>query len=93
MSDKILAKFLESPLDIERMNPAMWRGSAHRGDRRLPPFASHKMAIPGLYQTGACTAPGGSIIGTPRRNAASALLKDLGTSIEDVVNKTVIEKG
>jgi phytoene dehydrogenase-like protein len=92
-SDKILAKFLESPIDIERMNPAMWRGSAHHGDRRLPQFASYKMPIPGLYQTGACTAPGGSITGMPGRNAAAALLKDLGTSIEEVVNKTVSEKG
>ncbi len=85
--DKVLAKFLESPLDIERMNPAMWRGSAHHGDRRVPQFASYKMPIPGLYQTGACTAPGGSITGMPGRNAASALLKDLGTSIEAVVGK------
>jgi phytoene dehydrogenase-like protein len=92
-SDKILAKFLESPIDIERMNPAMWRGSAHHGDRRLPQFASYKMPIPGLYQTGACTAPGGSITGMPGRNAAAAMLKDLGTSIEEVVNKTVSEKG
>ncbi len=91
--DKILAKFLESPLDIERMNPAMWRGSAHHGDRRLPQFASYKMPIPGLYQTGACTAPGGSITGMPGRNAAAVLLKDLGTSIEEVVNKTVSAKG
>src|SRR5665213_2790847 len=85
--DKVLAKFLESTLDIERMNPAMWRGSAHHGDRRVPQFASYQMPIPGLYQTGACTAPGGSITGMPGRNAASALLKDLGTSIETVVSK------
>jgi phytoene dehydrogenase-like protein len=90
--DKILAKFLESPLDIERMNPAMWRGSAHHGDRRVPQFAPYKMPIPGLYQTGACTAPGGSITGMPGRNAAAAMLKDFGTSIEDVVNKNVSQK-
>ncbi|MBZ5699152.1 MAG: NAD(P)/FAD-dependent oxidoreductase [Acidobacteriia bacterium] len=82
--DKILAKFLESPLDIERMNPAMWRGSAHHGDRRIPQFVSYKMPISGLYQTGACTPPGGSITGLPGRNAAAVLLKDLGTSIEEV---------
>jgi phytoene dehydrogenase-like protein len=90
--DKVLAKFLESPLDIERMNPAMWRGSAHHGDRRLPQFASYKMPIPGLYQTGACTPPGGSITGVPGRNAAIVLLKDFGTSIEEVVNKNVSKK-
>jgi phytoene dehydrogenase-like protein len=85
--DKVLARFLESPLDIERMNPAMWRGSAHHGDRRIPQFASYKMPIPGLYQTGACTPPGGSITGYPGRNAAAVLLKDLGTTIEAVASK------
>lgn len=83
-SDKVLGKFLESPLDIERMNPAMWRGSVHHGDRRIPQLVNYKTPIPGLYQTGACTPPGGSITGVPGRNAAAALLKDLGTSIEEV---------
>ena len=82
--DKVLAKFLESPIDIERMNPAMWRGSVHHGDRRIPQLVNYKMPIPGLYQTGACTPPGGSITGQPGRNAAAALLKDLGSSIEEV---------
>jgi phytoene dehydrogenase-like protein len=85
--DKVLAKFIESPLDIERMNPAMWRGSVHAGDRRLPQMASHKMPIPGLYQTGACTPPGGSITGFPGRNAAAVILKDCGTSIEEIGKK------
>jgi phytoene dehydrogenase-like protein len=84
---KILAKFLESPIDIERMNPAMWRGSVHHGDRRLPQFASYRTPIPGLYQTGACTAPGGSITGIPGRNSAAVILKDNGTSIEEVGRK------
>ncbi|HUA19812.1 MAG TPA: NAD(P)/FAD-dependent oxidoreductase [Bryobacteraceae bacterium] len=94
--DKILAKFLESPLDIERMNPAMWRGSAHHGannpaqsgaNRPVPGWSQYRMPIPGLYQTGACTPPGGSITGMPGRNAAAAMLKDFGTSIEEVVGK------
>jgi phytoene dehydrogenase-like protein len=94
--DKILAKFLESPLDIERMNPAMWRGSAHHGAnnpaqtgamRPVPGWAQYRMPISALYQTGACTAPGGSITGMPGRNAATVMLKDFGTSIEEVVRK------
>src|SRR6202035_4209994 len=94
--DKILAKFLESPLDIERMNPAMWRGSAHHGAnnaaqsgamRPVPGWAQYRMPIAGLYQTGACTAPGGSITGRPGRNAATVILKEFGTSIEEVVKK------
>jgi beta-carotene ketolase (CrtO type) len=85
--DKILGKFLESPIDIERMDPAMWRGSVHHGDRRIPQFVEYRSPIPGLYQTGACTFPGGSISGMPGRNAAAAILQDQGTSIEKVVGK------
>ena len=94
--DKILARFIESPLDLERMNPHFWHGSAHAGAqsasqvgamRPMPGWAQHKMPIPGLYQTGATTHPGGSVTGGPGRNAAIVILKDLGTSIEEVVGK------
>jgi len=92
--DKILGKFIQSPLDIERMNPAMWRGSVHAmgygpgqmGDMRpVPGWAEYRMPIPGLYQTGACTAPGGSVRGTPGRNAAKAILEDHGSSLAQAV--------
>src|SRR6266852_3008910 len=94
--DKILARFIESPLDLERMNPHFWHGSAHAGAqsasqtgpmRPMPGWAQHRMPIPGLYQTGATTHPGGSVTGAPGRNAAIVMLKDFGTSIEEVVNK------
>lgn len=85
--DKVLAKFLVSPLDLERMNPSMWRGSAHHSDRRWGNFAPYRMPIPGLYQTGGCTAPGGSVTGQPGRNAAAVILQDAGTSLEQVVGR------
>ena len=94
--DKILARIVESPLDIERMNPHFWRGSIHAGAqtpaqlgamRPVPGWAQHRMPIPGLYQTGATTHPGGSVTGGPGRNAATVMLKDFGTSIEEVVGK------
>jgi phytoene dehydrogenase-like protein len=85
--EKVLARALFSPLDIERMNPAMWRGSAHHGDRRFNQLVGNRTPIPGLYQTGACTAPGGSITGMAGRNAAAVILQDAGTSIEAVVGK------
>ncbi len=94
--DKILARFIESPLDLERMNPHFWHGSAHGGAqspsqlgamRPVPGWAQYRMPIPGLYQTGATTHPGGSVTGGPGRNAATVMLKDFGTSIEEVVNK------
>ncbi len=85
--DKILATDIRSPLDLERYNRHNWHGSCHGGDmspaqsdtlRPVPGFAQHRMPIPGLYQTGATTHPGGSVTGAPGRNAAQVLLTDLG---------------
>jgi phytoene dehydrogenase-like protein len=96
-ADKIIGKFIQSPLDIERMNPAMWRGSAHAGAsnsaqsgpmRPVPGWSEYRMPIQGLFQTGACTAPGGSVTGVPGRNAAAVILKEFGTSLEEVVKKS-----
>jgi hypothetical protein len=46
------------------------------------------MPIPGLYQTGSTTHPGGSISGGPGRNAATVMLKDFGMSLDEVVART-----
>jgi phytoene dehydrogenase-like protein len=94
--EKILARFVESPVDLERMNPHNWHGSYHAGAadasqsgalRPMAGWAQHRMPIPGLYQTGATTHPGGSVTGAPGRNAATVMLKDFGTSIEAVASK------
>ncbi len=94
--DKILARVVESPLDLERRNPHNWHGSCHGGAqnaaqsaalRPAPGWAQHRMPIPGLYQTGATTHPGGSISGGPGRNAAMVMLKDFGRSFEEVVGQ------
>ena len=77
----------KSPADIEQLNPHMINGAFHGGNRGpafsgplrpAPGWASHRMPIPGLYQTGGSTHPGGSITGAPGRNAAIVLLTDLG---------------
>jgi phytoene dehydrogenase-like protein len=44
------------------------------------------MPIPGLYQTGATTHPGGSVSAGPGRNAAMVVLKDSGISFESVIS-------
>ncbi len=94
--DKILARIVESPLDLERMNAHNWHGTCHGGAqnaaqsgalRPVPGWAQHRLPIPGLYQTGATTYPGGSVSGGPGRNAATVMLKDFGTSIDEVVKK------
>jgi phytoene dehydrogenase-like protein len=43
------------------------------------------MPIPGLYQTGGTTHPGGSVTGGPGRNAAIVMLADLGTDLDAVL--------
>lgn len=83
----ILAEAVKSPLDLERMNAHNWHGSCHGGDqdpaqsgamRPVPGWATHRMPIPGLYQTGSTTHPGASVSAGPGRNAAWVMLDDLG---------------
>lgn len=92
--DVILHRQIKSPLDLERRNLHNVEGSCHGGSqfpfqmgrmRPVPGWSEHRMPIPGLYQTGATTHPGGAISGHPGRNAARVVLEDLGTSLETVV--------
>jgi len=92
--DKVIARMVHSPADFERENPHMIHGTFHGGDRGLsqsgslrpvPGWGQYRMPIPGLYQTGGTTHPGGSITGAPGRNAAMIVLEDLGTSLEQVL--------
>jgi phytoene dehydrogenase-like protein len=96
--DVILAHLTKSPPDIERLNPHMIRGAFHGGNRGpafsgalrpAPGWGSHRMPIPGLYQTGGSTHPGGSITGAPGRNAAIVMLTDLGHDPAEVMSKPV----
>jgi phytoene dehydrogenase-like protein len=92
--DAILAANVKSPLDLERFNAHNWHGSCHGGDmgpaqsgalRPAPGWAGHRTPIPGLYQTGATTHPGGSVSAAPGRNAAMVMLRDLGFRPEEVL--------
>lgn len=85
--DVILARLTKSPVDIEAANLHMIHGAPHGGDRSAtfsgdqrpaPGWAAHRMPIPGLWQTGGTTHPGGSITGYPGRNAARVILGDIG---------------
>jgi phytoene dehydrogenase-like protein len=90
----VLGQLVDSPLDLERRNPANWRGSCHGGAaspaqsgyfRPVEGWSSYRTPVAGLYQTGACTHPGGSVSGLPGRNCASVLLDDLGSSLEAAI--------
>jgi phytoene dehydrogenase-like protein len=94
-AETILASAVKSPLDLERFNAHNWHGSCHGGDmgpaqsgrlRPAPGWANHRMPIPGLYQTGATTHPGGSVSGAPGRNAAAVLLADLGMNLAHTIS-------
>src|SRR5580658_4072554 len=69
------------PPDIEQ-KVGLTGGHIFQGEC-LPPYMwSNRLAartpMAGLYLCGACTHPGGSVIGINGRNAAMAVLKDLG---------------
>jgi phytoene dehydrogenase-like protein len=70
------------------MNAHNWHGTCHGGD--MAPSQSGALRfgprtpLPGLYQTGGTTHPGGSVSAAPGRNTAIVLLEDLGTSLEAV---------
>lgn len=90
----ILDSRVSSPLDLERFNAHNYRGSCHGGDQGLaqtgelrpaPGWATHRMPIDGLYQTGSTTHPGASVSGGPGRNAALVVLEDLGISLEAAI--------
>jgi phytoene dehydrogenase-like protein len=91
--EMILSHLVKSPVDIEGSNRHMIHGAFHGGDRGYPfsgpqrpapGWASHRMPIPGLYQTGGTTHPGGSITGAPGRNAAIVMLQDFGVDATQV---------
>jgi phytoene dehydrogenase-like protein len=97
--DKILGRVVMCPLDHERRNANAYHGGCNQINgsagspgqaglnRPVPGWAQYRMPIPGLYQTGLCTHPGGGVSGAPGRNAAMVMLKDFGTSLEEVINK------
>jgi phytoene dehydrogenase-like protein len=93
----VLAEHIDSPLDLERRNPANWRGSCHGGAntpeqsgyfRPVAGWSSYRTPVAGLYQNGACTHPGGSVSGLPGRNCARILLEDLGSSLDEAIAST-----
>ena len=80
----ILALRAESPVDIAARNLHNLGGSCHGGEflttsgAVIPGWPTHRSSIGGLFLTGSTTHPGGSVSGRPGRNAARAVLIDLG---------------
>ena len=85
---------MKAPEDIEAANEHMIHGTFHGGARThpqsgalrpAPGWAQHRMPIPGLYQTGGTTHPGGSITGAPGATRRSCCCRISDHDLEEVV--------
>lgn len=84
MRGKIIDRFIQTPLDLER-RLALLRGNVMHVEmsldqmfmfRPLPELASYRMPIKGLYMTGASMHPGGGVFAAAGYNAARTVLAD-----------------
>ncbi len=85
--DVVLAKALYTPLDTERYDISMVRGSHHLGaylpkqngvNRPIPQLSQYRTPVDGLYLCAASSHPGGAVTAAPGYNAANAIATDLG---------------
>ena len=90
--ENIIGKWIMSPKDLERMNPAMIHGDIGHigsyaeqmmGDRPLPRY-NYETPVENLMMCGPSTHPGCGVT-CGGRAAATAILEKLGIMIEDIV--------
>lgn len=92
--EDILALRAESPVDVARHNPHNVGGSCHGGEfvthdgGVIAGWPTYTTSVPALFLTGATTHPGGSVSGRPGRNAARAVLSELGVDPSTVMGPT-----
>jgi phytoene dehydrogenase-like protein len=82
--NSVLHRQVVSPLDLER-DFSLTRGNIFQGNmgldqlffmRPVPGWADYRTPVRGLYMCGACTHPGGGVMGAPGHNAAREILSD-----------------
>ena len=92
--DKILARVVESPLDLERMNPHNWRGSCHGGAQNAGAVREHaagaRLGVASHADPGSLSDrvdhPSRRVDSAgPGRNAAAVMLKDFGSSLDKAI--------
>ena len=83
----VAARYISSPIDIERVMPSMRHGDWNHGEmsqdqlgifRPFYEYPPYRTAFDNVYLCGASTHPGGSISGACGHNAAGAICEDLG---------------
>ncbi|MSP88200.1 MAG: NAD(P)/FAD-dependent oxidoreductase [Alphaproteobacteria bacterium] len=86
VKDAIIHKQVLTPVDLEAKF-GLPQGHIFHGElaldqifmmRPVPGYADYRSPVPGLYQCGSSTHPGGGVSGLPGHNAAREILRDLG---------------
>jgi len=92
-SENILGRWIASPLDLERTNPAWVAGdlvhvgvalSQYLSNRPMPGWGQYRTPIKNLYMCGASTHPGGSAAGGGRA-AVQLIMEELGIDFKQVI--------
>lgn len=94
-AENILGRWISSPLDFERTNPA-WQGgdllhigaflSQYLSNRPLLGWGQYRTPVKNLYMCGASTHPGGGVTGGGRA-AVQVIMEDLGIDFKKVIAK------
>lgn len=93
--ENILGRWIGSPVDFERSNPAFIAGDFNHiapiltqffGNRPLPGWSHYRTPVKKLYMCGASTHPGGSVCGGGRA-AVQVVMEDLGIDFRKVIAK------
>jgi len=94
-SEHVLVRLIMSPLDIERINPAMAGGDVmHIGafltqyfsNRPLPGWGNYRTPVMKLYMCGGSTHPGAGVTGGGRA-AVQVIMEDLGIDFRKIISK------
>jgi phytoene dehydrogenase-like protein len=94
LRDRMLARAVHSPLDIERKLSSAVRGTIPHGAmvpyqsgamRPTPDFAGYRSPVENVYLCGSGSYPGAGVSMAPGRNAAHVICEDLGVDFEALV--------
>ncbi|MGD0856665.1 MAG: NAD(P)/FAD-dependent oxidoreductase [Dehalococcoidia bacterium] len=95
-ANNIIGRWKQTPLDLERTNPAMVKGDLGEigpmitqffGNRPLPGWGKYRTPVKKLYMCGSSTHPGGGVTGGGRA-AVQLIMEDLGLNFKKVIQKS-----
>ncbi|HEX3267453.1 MAG TPA: NAD(P)/FAD-dependent oxidoreductase [Gaiellaceae bacterium] len=96
LQDRMLARTVHSPLDLERKLSSAVRGTIPHGAmtpyqsgsmRPTPDFAGYRSPVENVYLCGSGSYPGAGVSMAPGRNAAQVIFQDLGLDFDGLVSR------